>query len=47
MYQLATADAAWKYRGVGIFCEYYGRLLNTFRGVGTFDRSPSPETTTG
>jgi len=39
MYQLATVDAAWKYRGVGIFCEYYWRLLDNFRGVGTFDRS--------
>lgn len=39
MYQLATIDAAWKYRGVGIFCEYYWRLLDNFRGTGTFDRS--------
>ena len=39
MYQLATVDAAWKYRGVGIFCEYYWRLLDDFRGTGTFNRS--------
>ncbi|MFM9194384.1 MAG: hypothetical protein ACKOWG_01315, partial [Planctomycetia bacterium] len=27
LYQLATVDAAWKWRGVGVFCEYYWRLL--------------------
>jgi hypothetical protein len=39
VYQLATVDAAWKWRGVGLFCEYYFRLLNDFQGQGTFTRS--------
>ncbi|MEI6241582.1 MAG: hypothetical protein WCR51_14445, partial [Planctomycetia bacterium] len=39
LYQLATVDAAWKWRGVGVFCEYYWRLLDDFRGTGTFERS--------
>lgn len=39
VYQLATVDAAWKWRGVGIFCEYYWRLLDGFRGTGVFERS--------
>ena len=39
LYQLATVDAAWKWRGVGLFGEYYWRLLDDFRGTGTFSRS--------
>ena len=39
VYQLATVDAAWKWRGVGIFCEYYWRLLDGFRGTGVFERA--------
>ena len=39
LYRLATVDAAWKWRGVGVFCEYYWRLLDDFTGQGPFDRS--------
>jgi hypothetical protein len=39
LYRLATVDAAWKWRGVGVFCEYYWRLLDDFTGEGPFDRS--------
>ena len=39
LYQLATIDVAWKWQGVGLFFEYYWRLLDDFRGVGTFERS--------
>ena len=39
LYQLATVDAAWKYRGIGAFFEYYWRLLDDFKGKGPFDRS--------
>jgi len=39
VYRLATVDAAWKWRGVGLFCEYYWRLLDGFRGQGSFERS--------
>ncbi|MFM7107299.1 MAG: hypothetical protein ACKOZU_01615 [Planctomycetaceae bacterium] len=39
LFQLASVDAAWKWRGVGVFCEYYFRLLNDFQGTGTFNRS--------
>jgi len=39
LYQLASVDAAWKWRGVGVFCEYYWRLLDDFVGQGPFDRS--------
>jgi hypothetical protein len=39
LYQLATVDAAWKYRGLGMFFEYYWRLLDDFKGTGTFNRS--------
>jgi hypothetical protein len=39
LYKLATVDAAWKWRGVGVFCEYYWRLLDDFSGTGPFDRS--------
>ena len=39
VYQLATVDAAWKWRGIGLFGEYYFRLLDDFKGQGTFDRS--------
>jgi len=39
LYRLATADAAWKWRGVGLFCEYYWRLLDDFTGQGPFARS--------
>jgi len=38
-YKLATVDAAWKYRGVGLSFEYYFRMLDDFFGDGTFDRS--------
>ena len=38
-YQLATVDAAWKWRGWGAAFEYYFRLLDQFDGSGTFDRS--------
>ena len=34
-----TVDAAWKWRGIGLFGEYYWRLLDGFRGTGTFTRS--------
>ena len=39
LYKLATVDAAWKWQGVGLFCEYYWRLLDDFSGEGPFDRS--------
>jgi hypothetical protein len=39
IYQLASIDAAWKWRGVGVFFEYYFRLLDGFRGLGPFERS--------
>ncbi|MEI8227562.1 MAG: porin [Planctomycetota bacterium] len=39
LYKLATVDAAWKWQGVGLFCEYYWRLLDDFSGDGPFDRS--------
>jgi hypothetical protein len=39
LYQLATVDAGWKWQGVGVFFEYYWRLLDNFRGTGTFERS--------
>jgi len=39
LYRLATVDAAWKWRGVGVFGEYYWRLLDGFRGAGPFERS--------
>ena len=39
VYRLATVDAAWKWRGVGVFTEYYFRVLDDFQGRGTFDRS--------
>jgi hypothetical protein len=39
VYQLASVDAAWKWRGVGVFAEYYFRLLDDFQGLGTFERS--------
>jgi hypothetical protein len=39
VYQLATVDAAWKWRGIGLFAEYYFRQLDDFKGQGTFDRS--------
>jgi hypothetical protein len=41
LYQLATVDAAWKYRGLGLYCEYYWRQLDNFKGEGTFNRSNS------
>ena len=41
LYRLASVDAAWKWRGVGVFCEYYWRVLDDFRGQGTFSRSSS------
>ena len=39
LYKLASVDAAWKYRGVGLSFEYYFRLLDNFFGEGTFERS--------
>jgi len=39
LYRLASLDAAWKWRGIGLFGEYYWRLLDNFRGTGTFSRS--------
>ncbi len=39
VYRLATVDAAWKWRGIGVSAEYYFRMLDNFRGEGTFDRS--------
>jgi hypothetical protein len=39
VYQLATVDAAWKWRGWGAAFEYYFRLLDNFKGTGTFDRT--------
>ena len=39
IYQLATVDAAWKWRGWGIFAEYYFRQIGDLRGTGTFERS--------
>jgi len=41
LYQLATVDAAWKYRGIGLYCEYYWRQLDNFKGEGTFNRTNS------
>jgi hypothetical protein len=41
LYQLATVDAAWKYRGLGLYCEYYWRQLDNFKGEGTFNRTNS------
>jgi hypothetical protein len=38
VYRLMTVDAAWKYRGVGISFEYYFRLLDSFVGIGDFER---------
>lgn len=38
-YQLATVDAGWKYRGMALNFEYYFRLLDNFRGSGTFERT--------
>ena len=38
VYRLMTVDAACKYRGVAISFEYYFRLLNSFQGVGEFER---------
>jgi len=38
-YHLATVDAGWKYRGWSAFAEYSWRLLNGFRGTGSFERS--------
>jgi len=39
IYQLATIDAAWKWRGWGVFAEYYLRQIGDLRGTGTFERS--------
>jgi hypothetical protein len=38
VYRMMSVDAAWKYRGVGLSFEYYFRVLNSFQGVGTFER---------
>ena len=39
LYRLATIDAGWKHRGWAVNFEYYFRLLDSFRGTGTFERS--------
>ncbi len=39
VYRLATLDAAWKWRGWGASFEYYFRLLDSFQGLGDFERS--------
>jgi hypothetical protein len=39
LYRLASVDAAWKHRGVGLAFEYYFRMLDNFSGQGTFERS--------
>jgi hypothetical protein len=39
LYRLATVDAGWKHRGVAVAFEYYFRMLDDFRGTGTFERS--------
>ena len=36
--QLATVDAGWKYKGVGLNFEYYWRLLDDFVGTGSFNQ---------
>ena len=38
-YRLATVDAGWKWRGVGLNFEYYFRGLDDFRGDGPFNSS--------
>jgi hypothetical protein len=38
-YRLATVDAGWKHRGLALNFEYYFRVLDNFRGTGTFDRT--------
>ena len=39
LYHLATVDAGWKYRGWALNAEYYFRMLDGFRGTGTFSQS--------
>jgi len=39
LFQLATIDAGWKHNGWSVNFEYYFRLLNDFKGTGTFSRS--------
>jgi len=39
LFRLATIDAGVKYRGWAVNFEYYFRLLDSFRGSGTFDRT--------
>lgn len=39
LYQLATVDAGWKYRGLAANFEYYFRTLDGFKGTGAFERS--------
>ena len=39
LYQLATVDAGWKYRGLAANFEYYFRTLDGFKGTGAFARS--------
>ena len=38
-FHLATVDAGWKYRGWAVNVEYYFRLLDAFRGTGSFSQS--------
>jgi len=38
-YRLATVDAGWKWRGVGLNFEYYFRELDDFTGTGPFNTS--------
>jgi hypothetical protein len=38
-YRLATVDAGWKWRGVGLNFEYYFRMLDDFTGQGQFSRT--------
>jgi hypothetical protein len=38
-YRLATVDAGWKWRGIGLNFEYYFRWLDDFTGQGPFNTS--------
>ncbi len=38
-YRLATVDAGWKWRGIGLNFEYYFRWLDDFTGEGPFNTS--------
>lgn len=39
LYNLATVDAGLKYQGWSVNFEYYFRLLDNFKGTGSFDRT--------